>query len=108
MRRLDLQSDTAIGRPPAYEGMTPTRARKFHGHKNSMGEAAGKSVPDVAAALPAAPEIVERDSYASTAFGEVVDRSLHAAVARFSAGLSPPALAEAYMDWAAHLASSPG
>jgi polyhydroxyalkanoate synthase subunit PhaC len=49
-----------------------------------------------------------RDSFASTAFGDVIDRSLHAAVARYSAGLSPAALAEAYMDWATHLAMSPG
>ena len=49
-----------------------------------------------------------RDSYASTAFAEVIDRSVHAATARFTAGLSPMALVGAYMDWAAHLAFSPG
>jgi polyhydroxyalkanoate synthase len=54
------------------------------------------------------PAAFERDSYASTAFGDVIDRSLHAAVARFTAGLSPAALAEAVLDWAAHLAMSPG
>lgn len=52
--------------------------------------------------------MAERDSYASTALGEVIDRSIHAALARFTLGLSPPALAEAYLDWAIHLASSPG
>ena len=30
-----------------------------------------------------------RDSYASTAFAELIDRSSHAAMARFTAGLSP-------------------
>jgi len=50
----------------------------------------------------------ERDSYAATALGDVVDRSVHAAVARFTGGLSPAALAEAYMDWAIHLAAAPG
>ncbi len=50
----------------------------------------------------------ERDSYASTALGDVIDRSLHATAARFTVGLSPAALAEAYMDWATHLAWSPG
>jgi len=50
----------------------------------------------------------ERDSYAVTAFGDIVDRSLNAALARFTAALSPAALAQAYMDWAIHLASSPG
>jgi polyhydroxyalkanoate synthase subunit PhaC len=51
---------------------------------------------------------LERDSYAATAFGEVLDRSLHATQARFTGGLSPAALMSAYWDWATHLASSPG
>ena len=50
----------------------------------------------------------DRDSYSSTAFGEVVDRSVHAALARLTLGLSPAALAECYLDWATHLAMSPG
>ncbi len=37
-----------------------------------------------------------------------IDRSLHAAAARFTMGLSPAALAEAYFDWSSHLAFSPG
>ena len=49
-----------------------------------------------------------RDSYAVTAFAEIFDRSLHAMAARFTMGLSPAALAEAYLDWATHLAFSPG
>ena len=53
------------------------------------------------------PEML-RDSYAATALAEIVDRSVHAATARFTAGLSPMALIGAYMDWAAHLAFSPG
>ncbi len=51
---------------------------------------------------------IERDSYASTALSDVIDRSLHAAVSRMTAGLSPAALAEAYFDWATHLAAAPG
>jgi polyhydroxyalkanoate synthase subunit PhaC len=50
----------------------------------------------------------ERDSYAATALGDVVDRSLNAAAAHFTFGLSPPALAEAWFDWAVHLATAPG
>jgi len=50
----------------------------------------------------------ERDSYAVTAFADIVDRSLHAAAARFTFGLSPAALIEAYLDWATHLTFSPG
>jgi polyhydroxyalkanoate synthase len=49
-----------------------------------------------------------RDSYAATAFAEIVDRSLHAATARFTGGVSPIALADAYLDWASHLAFLPG
>ena len=54
------------------------------------------------------PDPYARDSYASTAFGDVIDRALHASLARFTAGFSPASLAEAYLDWAMHLASSPG
>ena len=41
-------------------------------------------------------------------FAEILDRSVHALAARLTSGLSPAALAGAYMDWAVHLASSPG
>lgn len=61
--------------------------------------------PDV----QSAPDAVDgRDSYAVTAFSDIIDRSLHAAAARFTMGLSPAALAKAYLDWATHLAFSPG
>jgi len=56
---------------------------------------------------PPDPEFI-RDSYSSTALAEIIDRSVHGAMARFTAGLSPMALASAYLDWAAHLAFSPG
>ena len=36
------------------------------------------------------------------------DRNLHAAIARYTAGLSPIALSQSWWDWAAHLAASPG
>ena len=36
------------------------------------------------------------------------DKALRAITSQFTAGLSPIALAEAYADWALHLASSPG
>ena len=50
----------------------------------------------------------QRDSYAVTAFADIVDRSLHAAIARLTMGLSPTAMMQAYADWAIHLASQPG
>jgi polyhydroxyalkanoate synthase subunit PhaC len=39
---------------------------------------------------------------------DTLDRSLHAAASRYTGGLSPAALIGAYMDWATHLAMSPG
>ncbi len=50
----------------------------------------------------------DRDSYSVTALADITDRALHAATARFTAGISPAALAEAYLDWATHLAYAPG
>ena len=53
-------------------------------------------------------EADERDSYRVTAFADVADRTLHAAMARMTGGLSPAALAQAYWDWETHLAAAPG
>ena len=50
----------------------------------------------------------KRDSYAVTSFADIFDRSRHAMAARFTMGLSPAALTEAYLDWATHLAFAPG
>ncbi len=50
----------------------------------------------------------EPDSYSATAMAEIVDRSLHAAVARMTAGLSPTAMMAAWQDWAIHLTAAPG
>jgi polyhydroxyalkanoate synthase len=41
-------------------------------------------------------------------WAERLDRSLHAGVAKFTAGLSPIGLSQAYWSWALHLAASPG
>ena len=72
-------------------------------------------VPPKEHAVPASPErpplptpLAERDSYSVTALADITDRSLHAALARFTLGLSPAALLAAYLDWAVHLAASPG
>jgi polyhydroxyalkanoate synthase len=75
----------------------------------AAGAPAGDAVPaPPGPADPAQDESFLRDSHAATAFAEIVDRSLHAGVSRFTAGLSPIALADAYLDWAFHLASLPG
>ena len=50
----------------------------------------------------------DRDSYSVTALADITDRSLHAALARFTSGLSPAAIGSAYLDWAVHLAAAPG
>lgn len=68
----------------------------------SIAEHAGRRTP----APPA--DTKERDSYAVTAIADITDRSLHATIARFTNGLSPAALAHAYLDWATHLAYAPG
>ena len=39
---------------------------------------------------------------------DIIDRSVHAATSRFTMGLSPAAVLEAYYDWMLHLAGSPG
>jgi polyhydroxyalkanoate synthase subunit PhaC len=50
----------------------------------------------------------EGESFGAEALAEVVDRLLHAGVAHLTGGLSPAAVAGAYLDWAIHLAASPG
>ena len=59
-------------------------------------------------AVRASIEPEDRDSYTMTAFADTTDRSLHAAIARVTGGLSPATLAHAYLDWATHLAYAPG
>ena len=58
--------------------------------------------------IAASEDVDGRDSYAVTAVSDIIDRSLHATIARFTFGLSPAALAKAYFDWMTHLAVSPG
>ena len=71
-------------------------------------KASAAKIRPVDAAPPAPEAVYLRDSYAATAFAELIDRSSHAAMARFTAGLSPMTLIGAYADWAAHLAALPG
>ena len=60
--------------------------------------AASKSVlrPVPKTAMAQADDGDGRDSYAVTAVADIVDRSLHATIARFTLGLSPAALAPAW------------
>ncbi len=75
--------------------------------KPAASKAASRFVPTAGGVAPNG-EIDGRDSYAVTAVADIIDRSLHATIARFTLGLSPAALAKAYFDWATHLAVSPG
>ena len=86
----------------------PTEARPAGRNQPVRPRPLAVAKPAVTPAPPPPEPSFMRDSYASTAFAEVIDRSVHAATARFTAGLSPVALVGAYMDWAAHLAFSPG
>lgn len=55
-----------------------------------------------------APAPKAQDMDPSAEFADFVDRTVHAGLARFTAGLSPAALISAYLDWGLHLAGSPG
>jgi polyhydroxyalkanoate synthase subunit PhaC len=74
------------------------------------GAAHMQSATTVLPARPIRPQALPHEpaAYAPTAFGDTLDRSVHAAAARFTGGLSPAAIIEANMDWLTHLATSPG
>ena len=90
--------------------MAKTSSRR----KDEEGRKTARVIPHPAAATPGGspeasqPGVFERDSYASTAVSEILDRSTHAALAQATGGLSPSALMGAFLDWGAHLATSPG
>ena len=92
------------------QGPVETTASDAPSRRRHAGESTQTASPALALSQrAAAPDpSFARDSYAATAFAEIVDRSLHSAIARFTAGLSPMALTAAYLDWASHLAFLPG
>lgn len=53
------------------------------------------------------PDVLAERPQAQTQY-ETLDRMAHAALAKATSGLSPSVLAEAWMDWTTHLATSPG
>ncbi len=69
---------------------------------------AAPEVPRAAVWQRREPSLAERDSYSSTALAELLDRATHASIAKLTLGLSPTSLIGAYLDWATHLAASPG
>ncbi|HEY8212740.1 MAG TPA: alpha/beta fold hydrolase [Methylocystis sp.] len=80
-------------------------ARPAHGFPRLASKAFVEAWPS---AFLAAERATDHESYGYAALSDVVDRSLHASVGHLTGGLSPAAMAGAYWDWAAHLASSPG
>jgi polyhydroxyalkanoate synthase subunit PhaC len=69
---------------------------------------AGLPLPPPSPAEPSHAGLPVRDSYVVTALADVTDRALHAALARFTMGLSPAALAASHLDWLVHLMAAPG
>src|SRR5690348_12167437 len=57
---------------------------------------------------PPPQQVVPPVAHEPVAAADAIDRSFHAALARFTGGLSPAALALAFADWQLHLLSSPG
>jgi poly[(R)-3-hydroxyalkanoate] polymerase subunit PhaC len=88
-------SPEIVSLPPEASQSIQPKARAF-------------SSPPIAPDQTSAMEREDRDSYSVTALADITDRSLHAALARFTGGLSPAALGSAYLDWAVHLAGAPG
>ena len=82
--------------------------RSTRPRKREVQAPVAKGRPAPAPAPPPPDASFLRDSYAATAIAETMDRSLHAGIAHYSAGLSPMAQVAAYWDWAAHLMFSPG
>ena len=90
------------------DGANPSGSRSGRSSGSHSGSRSGRHAGSQPGATHSGAGPFERDSYSSTALADVIDRAVHAATARFTFGLSPAALAEAYMDWATHLAASPG
>ncbi len=91
--------------PPAQAPAAPERAFR---RRWTDAAAVRESASPIMREATAAERLAAPDSYAVTALADISDRALHAAMARFTAGISPAGLAAAYLDWGSHLALSPG
>ena len=99
---------TAANDPALRRGIRHSKKRPPPQKRMSLVPRQSAALTRASAFIPPPEPSFIADSYASTAFAEIVDRSVHAATARYTAGLSPMAVIGAYMDWAAHIAFAPG
>jgi polyhydroxyalkanoate synthase len=76
-------------------------------HSKSVATQMGKPAPSPRTYAPESHAVDTKKILQKQPF-ETLDRTAHAAVAKATSGLSPSVLAEAWMDWATHLAVSPG
>ena len=92
---MPLNSDAQVARRPGPERgrVIPLRS-------------AADGWTEAARSPAGSPSHVEETALSN--FADIVDRAFHATMARLTGGLSPAALAGAYLDWAAHLSLSPG
>ena len=105
---MDARGRTAVARVPTTRLRGSAKARGRPDAKAVPAKATRAKAPAALAVTPPPDPSFLRDSYAATAFAETLDRSLNAAIARYTGGLSPMAQVAAYWDWASHLAFSPG
>jgi polyhydroxyalkanoate synthase len=108
LRARSSPSGVEVGADERADGAGAPRAASPAPCRPAESEPRRDGIAALPAEAPPSPLAIERDSYASTVIQDVIDRSLHAATARLTLGLSPAALATAYLDWASHLAASPG
>lgn len=97
---------------PSAASAAKTKARKAPRAKSKASTSrelvvTGSPKPPVSDISSAPPPLTEAPTV-SEGMADIIDRSTHAYVARLTGGLSPTALLGAYLDWASHLAFSPG
>ncbi len=100
---MRTRSEGAAARPSAGRGRRTAKAGGRGGDATAVA-----TRPAAAPVAPPPDPSFLRDSYAATALAETMDRSVNAAIAHYTTGLSPMAQVAAYWDWASHLAFSPG
>ena len=95
--------------PHGARGRVPVTPMRRHTRRAARTVPSATSSSGNVSALPRSrhEEPFEPDAYSSTAPGEILDRTLHAITARFTAGLSPLTLICAYLDWTACLSVVP-